>query len=81
MSGSAWAQRLAVTVAGIGVIVGAFGLFLMVAGHNAAAAGRSARAYTDGVEILATFTVSYLVVLGLLAVARQPIRQIIRGAA
>ena len=79
--GSEWAQRLAVAVSGVGVLVGSFGLFLVVAGHNPAATGRSVRAYTDGVEILATFTVSYLVVLGLLAVARQPLRRFVRGAA
>ena len=63
------------------IVAGSFGLFLMVAGRDPFASPRSVRAYTDGVEILATFTVVYLVVIGLVAVARQPIRRIVRGAA
>jgi|KBSMisStaDraftv2_1062788.scaffolds.fasta_scaffold874015_1 hypothetical protein len=79
--GSDWAQRLAVIVSSAGIVIGAFGLFLVVVGHDPFATSASARAYTDGVEILATFTVTYLVVLGLVAVARQPIRRFVRGAA
>ena len=76
------ADRLAITVSGLGIVFGSFGLFLMVAGRDPFASARSARGYVDGVEIVATFTVVYLVVLGLLAVVRQPIRRrILRGAA
>jgi len=85
--GTGWAGRLAVAVSGLGIVTGTFGLFLMIAGGAPVASARAARAHTDGVEILATFTVSYLVVLGLLVVARQPIgrvrrvRRVLRGAA
>ena len=79
--GTEWAQRLAISVSSLGIVAGSFGLFLMIAGRDPFAGPRSVRAYTDGVEILATFTVVYLVVIGLVAVARQPIRRIVRGAA
>jgi hypothetical protein len=78
--GTEWAGRLAVAVSGVGIAAGSFGLFLMIAGGHPASA-RAARSYTDGLEILTAFTVSYLVVLGLLVVARQPIRRVLRGAA
>ena len=42
--GSDWAQRLAVIVSSAGVVIGAFGLFLVVAGHDPFATGASARA-------------------------------------
>ncbi len=79
--GTEWAGRLAVAVSGVGIAAGSFGLFLMIAGGHPVASARAVRAYTDGIEILTAFTISYLVVLGLLAVARQPIRRVLRGAA
>jgi hypothetical protein len=78
--GTAWAERLAFAIAGLGAAVGAFGLFLVVAGADPFAGGRAAQGYADGIGIMATFTVGYLLAFGLLAVAHLPVGRVARGA-
>lgn len=81
MAGAAWSDRLAFAVAGVGAVVGAFGLFLIVAGRDPSATGSAARAFAEGVGIVGTFTIGYLLVLGLVAAARRPVGRTVRGVA
>jgi hypothetical protein len=82
LGGRAWADSAALGSAAIAVAIGTVGLLLVVVGRDpfspaASTAGPSA----DGIEMLAGFTLLYLVVIVSLVAAWAPRRLIAMGAA
>ncbi len=82
LGGRAWADNAALASAAIAVAIGTVGLLLVVVGRDplgppASTAGPSA----DGIEMLAGFTLLYLLVIVSLVAARAPRRLITMGAA
>jgi hypothetical protein len=78
----AWADNAALGSAAIAVAIGTVGLVFVVVGRDpfgpvASTAGPSA----DGIEMLAGFTLLYLVVIVSLVAARTPRRLVTMGAA
>jgi hypothetical protein len=80
-AGRSWAPSVAGTAATIATIIGVLGLILVLVGRDPFAPITSAGPSTDGVEILATFTVVYAVVLMALAAARPRATSIMGAAA
>ncbi len=66
VGGSAWADRLATSVAAAAVGIGAFAMVLVILGHDPVAAVASDRAL-DGLGILGTFVALYGAVIVALA--------------
>ena len=82
LGGRAWADNAALASAAVAVAIGTVGLLLIVAGRDpfrppASPAGPS----PDGIEMLAGFTLLYLLVVVSLVAARTPRRLITMGAA
>lgn len=82
LGGRAWADNAALASAAVAVAIGTVGLLLVVVGRDplgppASTAGPSA----DGIEMLAGFTLLYLLVIVSLVAARAPRRLITMGAA
>ena len=68
--GRTWADRLAIGAATVAVTIGAFGLFLIVAGSDPFATTTSARSVADGIGIVGAFTLLYLAVIGAVILGR-----------
>ena len=80
-AGRDWAPSIAVGAATVATIGGVIGLVLVLVGRDPFAPIASAGPSTDGVEILAAFTVLYAVVLMALAAARPRATSIMGAAA
>jgi len=66
-------ESVGVVAAVVGAAVGVSGLVLIVAGRDPFAPVASPTSFTDGLGIVGTFTVLYLLVLAALAIARRPV--------
>jgi hypothetical protein len=71
LGGKAWAAGVALGSAVVAVTVGVIGLALVVIGRDPFAPGAAGSA-ADGIGILGSFTVAYLVVIVALLAARRP---------